>query len=404
MNAQIHVNLIAETEHEQDNLAKVLFHVQEMAKLPTVEAVAVMPDACPAGQAPGTIPVGVVAQTGNAIHPGMHSADVCCSMAFTNMGKVDPAAVLDAGSAATHFGPGGRQLTDQVAMPGWLLSKFSHNTFLRPLLFDAMAHFATQGDGNHFLYVGTLASTGDTVVVTHHGSRKPGAMLYKAGLEAANRHVRGLGLAQDIPKHNAWLDFNTPTGREYWDALQIIRLWTRESHFAIHDKIEAQFEADFTGDRFWNEHNFVFWRDGSFFHAKGATPSFGGFSPDDDGRTLIPLNCAEPILIAAHKDAPNGLGFAPHGAGRNFSRKQHMSTLAGKSADLVILDEVGGLDIRAFNGKPDLSELPSAYKSADTVRAQIEQFGLANIIDTIQPYGSIMAGEQYQPWRNKKKK
>ena len=36
-------------------------------------------------------------------------------------------------------------------------------------------HFGTQGDGNHFFFVGRIASTGETALVTHHGSRKPGA-------------------------------------------------------------------------------------------------------------------------------------------------------------------------------------------------------------------------------------
>ncbi|MDX0455519.1 hypothetical protein GOC72_18865 [Sinorhizobium medicae] len=46
MNIPTHLNLIAENDHERDNLAKVLFHVHELAKLPTVEAIAVMPYLC----------------------------------------------------------------------------------------------------------------------------------------------------------------------------------------------------------------------------------------------------------------------------------------------------------------------------------------------------------------------
>ncbi len=403
MNVPIHVNLIAETEHEKDNLAKVMGHMEELAKLPTVEALAVMPDACPAGHAPGTIPVGGVAKTGTAIHPGMHSADVCCSLAFTNLGRVDPRDVLDAAMGETHFGMGGRKPSNRVPVPEFLIHRFAANSFLAPLIEDAEAHFATQGDGNHFLYVGTLESTGDTCLVTHHGSRKPGAMLYKRGLEAANRYMKQIGMDKTVPKHNAWLDFGTTVGMEYWDALQIIRIWTMQSHYAIHHLITERLNIERVKDMFWNEHNFVFRRGGSFYHAKGATPSYDGFSNTDDGRTLIPMNCAEPILIAAHADAPNGLGFAPHGAGRNFSRKAHLETLSGRTPEQIITDEIGDLDFRSFNGKLDLSELPSAYKSAATVQQQIDHFGLAKITDRVLPYGSIMAGEQYQPWRHKKK-
>ena len=48
-------------------------------------------------------------------------------------------------------------------------------------------HFASQGDGNHFAYVGQLKSTGETALVTHHGSRAPGARLYDRGMKVANR-------------------------------------------------------------------------------------------------------------------------------------------------------------------------------------------------------------------------
>ena len=53
----------------------------ELMRTPKIIAGAVMPDACPAGPK-GTIPVGGIAVS-EAIHPGMHSADICCSMAIS---------------------------------------------------------------------------------------------------------------------------------------------------------------------------------------------------------------------------------------------------------------------------------------------------------------------------------
>lgn len=52
-----------------------------------------------------------------------------------------------------------------------------------------------------------------------------------------------------------------------------------------------------------------------------------------------------------------------------------------------------------------MSELPSAYKSAANVRAQIEHYGLAEVVDEVIPYGSIMAGDWQQnaPWRKKRR-
>ena len=82
------INIRAEEPGDAENVASVERHMVELMRVPTVVAGAVMPDACPAGAAPGTIPVGGVIAARNAIHPGMHSADICCSMAVTVFGDV----------------------------------------------------------------------------------------------------------------------------------------------------------------------------------------------------------------------------------------------------------------------------------------------------------------------------
>jgi tRNA-splicing ligase RtcB (3'-phosphate/5'-hydroxy nucleic acid ligase) len=395
------LNVRAEDKDDAENLVSVERHMRELMRVPTLVAGSVMPDACPAGSAPGTIPVGGIAAAKNAIHPGMHSADICCSMAVTIFGDIEPTPILDAGMKLSHFGGGGRPRGQQLRPPPEVLAGFESNPFLKPMASAAIEHFATQGDGNHFFYVGRLASSGQVALVTHHGSRKPGAMLYKAGMETAER-FRGV-LSPETPKHNAWIPADTPEGESYWQALQAIRSWTKANHYAIHDLI-----ADALGlerkDRFWNEHNFVFRKtDGLFYHAKGATPAWADFAADSSGLTLIPLNMAEPILIARGLDAEAALGFAPHGAGRNFSRTAYMRQQAGKTEEQIVAEQTAGIDARFFCGVPDVSELPGAYKSAASVRAQIAEFGLAEVVDTIEPIGSIMAGDwqRHAPWRRK---
>lgn len=393
-------NIELQNELEKANVAAVVASMREIMRTPVVQAGAIMPDACPAGPL-GTIPVGGVVSS-TAIHPGMHSADICCSMALTVLPGVDPAKLLDAVHSITHFGPGGRNGSDQVPMPRDLIEAFSGNSFLRQKHNLAATNFATQGDGNHFAYVGSMKSTGETVLVTHHGSRGPGAALYKDGMRVAER--TRIARSPETLKGNAWIEPDTDEGEAYWDALQILRAWTKASHFAIHDLAMAKIGAK-ASDRFWNEHNFVFRKsDGLFYHAKGATPAFKGWATDATDLTIIPLNMAQPILIVRGSDAANGLGFSPHGAGRNFSRTQHKKMMGGRTDEEIFAEETRGLDARFFMGIPDISELPSAYKNADTVRAQISQYGLAEIVDEVIPYGSIMAGdwEKNAPWRVKK--
>jgi hypothetical protein len=156
--------------------------------------------------------------------------------------------------------------------------------------------------------------------------------------------------------------------------------------------------------RLSTEHNFVFRRaDGLFYHAKGATPAYENFSDDTNGLTLIPLNMAEPILITRGRDAANGLGFSPHGAGRNFSRSAYFGQNAGKSPADLLAEQAPGIDARYFSGVPDVSELPRAYKNAASMRRQINNFGLAEVVDLIDPIGNIMAGDWRRdaPWRRK---
>lgn len=77
-------NIKAETEEEKENVDMVIQTMEELMKTPTLVAGAVMPDACPTGGV-GQIPVGGVAVAKNAIHPAMHSADICCSVMMSNL-------------------------------------------------------------------------------------------------------------------------------------------------------------------------------------------------------------------------------------------------------------------------------------------------------------------------------
>ncbi len=397
------VNIKAENEMEETNVNTVINSMQTLMKTPTLVAGAIMPDACPTGPN-GTIPVGGVAVAKNAIHPGMHSADICCSVMLTDFGKTDPKAILDSAHANTHFGPGGRDRDAQFHFPKELLEAFENNTFLndKPMIQIARAHLGTQGDGNHFLFVGTSKKTGNTMLVTHHGSRGAGAKLYKKGMYIAERFRKEL--SPDTLKQNAWIPFDTEEGQSYWDALQVIRQWTKSNHKVIHNAVADSLDIDIE-NRYWNEHNFVF-KDGDlFYHAKGATPLDAKFMPDITGPRLIPLNMAEPVLIVEGKTTETNLGFAPHGAGRNVSRTQHRRSKTG-SIMQIFKEETRGLDVRFFSKEIDITELPSAYKNAKTVRVQMEEYGLGNVIDEVLPYGCIMAGDWQKnaPWRVKRDK
>lgn len=416
---------------DEANIAAVRRSMGELLRVPVIESGAVMPDACPAGMATATIPVGGAIAVKNAILPAAHSADICCSMhaSFFRCGE-STGRMMDDLLASTRFGFGGRKEEDRVDHPVLHETVWS-NPFLRGLEEHAAKHIADQGDGNHFAYLGKIRVTpaflralGEAghdgiaralrdaggedfgVLVTHHGSRGLGAQVFARGHKAAMRETGKI--ADGIPDAAAWLDATTPEGQDYWDALQYVSLWTKANHESIHARF-LQRSGALPVTAFGNEHNFVWKRGDTYLHGKGATPAW----KDGSGRPLlglIPLNMAAPVLVTLGRDNADFLSFAPHGAGRNQSRTATMREFRKSSGgteenavDRAVAAATRGLDIRWYYGKPDLSESPIGYKPAAQVRAQIEQFGLADIAAEITPLGCIMAGDSGPPpWMRRK--
>lgn len=241
-------------------------------------------------------------------------------------------------------------------------------------------------------------------MVTHHGSRGFGANLFRVGMKVAERFRREISPETD--KTNAWIPYDTEEGKRYWEALQIVRDWTKLNHETLHKATTSKVKSEPT-QRFWNEHNFIFKDEEDFYHAKGATPLDDRFVPDSEaGLRLIPLNMSEPVLIVKGETTANNLGFAPHGAGRNISRTQHRKNNNDRTIEEIFNEETEGLDIRFFSGQIDITELPSAYKSAKAVQEQMQTFGLGTVVDRVLPYGCIMAGdwERDAPWKKRRRK
>jgi len=416
---------------DEENIGAVRKSMSQLMRVPVVEAGAMMPDSCPAGSAEATIPVGGAIAVKNAIIPSAHSADICCSM-YATVFKSDHTVeiLLDALMDSTRFGAGGRPPGEHVPDPV-VDEDVWENKFLSGLQKYAAMHIADQGDGNHFAYLGKMSATSgmisrlhqaghgdiasslDTgspadylVLVTHHGSRGLGAHVYTRGQKAAVRETARI--AEGIPPAAAWLDYDSEIGREYWEALQYVARWTKANHRAIHRRFLERAGAPGITE-FGNEHNFVWKRGDYFLHGKGATPAWN----DDQDRPLlglIPLNMAAPILVTLGRNNEKYLSFAPHGAGRNLSRTALKRTWLGKDGfndqekiQSIVDEHTAGLDIRWYGGKADLSESPVAYKSATQVKAQIEAFGLADVVAEISPLGCIMAGDSGpQPWQREK--
>ena len=421
--------IAATCEEDEVNIGNVRRLMDQLLRMPRITRGALMPDACPAGNAPAAIPVGGAIAVENAIMPSAHSADICCSMhaTFFRCG-IALSEMLDDLVASTRFGFGGRKPDDLVHHPV-VDEEVWGNRFLSGLDQHARIHIADQGDGNHFAFIGKVEFSGTAIaqleagghsalaaalraasvdgerfeslaLVTHHGSRGLGAQVYKRGQNAAIKHT--MKIAEAIPKAAVWLDYDTPEGEAYWEALQYVARWTKANHESIHARfLERTGTSEIAS--FGNEHNFVWKRGDIFMHGKGATPAWrdGGGSPL---LGLIPLNMAAPILITLGADNEDYLSFCPHGAGRNRSRRATLRQFPDpQDARAALAESTRGIEARWFFGKPDLSESPLGYKPADQVRAQIAEFGLADVIAEIAPLGSLMAGDSGTPaWIRRK--
>ena len=409
---------------EEKNVGNVRKQMHALLRTPILSAGVILPDACPVSPQEAEIPVGAAVVAESAIIPSAHSSDICCSMWATFYEKRSSvASELDDLTAVTNFGPIPRACGDAVHDPV-MDEDVWENPFLKGLENRARMHMADQGDGNHFAYIGEMEVTPEflallrltghaelaenlapsvskslRVLVTHHGSRSIGAHLYRRGQIAAEKHTAKV--AEGIPKASAWLDANSDTGNDYWDALQYISRWTKANHRAIHRRFLEKIGGVALAE-LGNEHNFVWKRGDHFYHGKGATPAWR----DEMGRPklgLIPLNMAETILLVLGADNEEFLSFAPHGAGRNLSRTALMRKFPGeKDRERQLAESTEGIDVRWFSKLPDLSETPVAYKNAAEVKRQIADFGLAEVIAEIRPLGCIMAGHIDQPWRSRK--
>lgn len=416
---------------EMANMELALARMEELTRSPVVRKAALMPDACPSGSEWGSAPVGGVVVASNAVIPAAHSADINCGMSATFFeSSHDAGSLMRSLRSCTVFGPFPAQRGREYRSPV-LLEPVWSNQFLRGLEEDALRYLGTQGDGNHFAYLGRMKVSHGMVkklgtighdalassllpysgrelwaLVTHHGSRNFGAKVYRRGLDAA---VRQTGrVAKGIPRTAAWLDLDSPEGRDYWAALEYVSRWTAENHSVIHAKFMGAVGAVPVAN-VSNHHNAVWRRDDGVYHGKGATPAWRVGGVPQLG--IIPLNMGREILLVEGLDNVDFLSFAPHGAGRNRSRKatkEPFVDLASGQLDMVrvvdsIREQVGDLELVWASGKPDISESPLGYKSASKAKEEIERHGLARIVSEIRPKGCMMAGDFGVEWRKRRR-
>jgi RNA-splicing ligase RtcB len=59
-------------------------------------------------------------------------------------------------------------------------------------------------------------------------------------MKVANRFRQEI--SPETLKENAWIPYDMEEGKAYWEALQLIRTWTKENHTSIHDAVLNKLE------------------------------------------------------------------------------------------------------------------------------------------------------------------
>lgn len=332
------------------------------------------------------LPIGGVLAVRNAVIPFAVGMDIACRMKmsvfdishselFSDMDRFKTAI-----RSGTLFGTGAAFRGSERMNHSVMDEDWSFSGFVSAQKDRAWGQLGTSGSGNHFAEFGVLeVKSGDLglgegkylAFLTHSGSRGVGAEIAKHYSSVAKRKHPGL---PDELSALAWLDLDTEEGQEYWQAMNLMGLFSSANHQIIHRKIASLLGAEVIAD-VENHHNFA-WieeHDGEqlVVHRKGATPADTGILG------VIPGSMTAPGYIVKGKGCGESLNSASHGAGRKMSRTAALKAFtkrnledALKAAGVVLMS--GGLD-----------EVPMAYKDIDAVMA--EQADLVDIVARFDP-------------------
>lgn len=354
---------------------KSIEQMRNACSLPVSVRGALMPDA----HVGYGLPIGGVLATRGAVIPYAVGVDIACRMKMTVLDlppsilDTDPARLKRAIETETRFGVGvefKQRRSHSVMDHDWTISPVTKEHKDK-----AWGQLGTSGSGNHFVEFGVLEVL-DTraglaqgvylALLSHSGSRGTGALVCDHYSKLAR------SMHPDLPselQHLAWLPLDSPVGREYWQAMQLMGLYAAANHALIHRHIAQHLGVPVLLD-IENHHNFA-WKETHHgeelvVHRKGATPASEG------ALGIIPGSMAAPAYVVRGKGNPDSLQSAAHGAGRIMSRAQAKKTFRWRDAEALLAKN------RVTIMAAGLDELPMVYKNIDEVMA-----AQADLVETL---------------------
>ncbi len=373
--------------------------IRNACRLPVARAAALMPDA----HSGYGLPIGGVLGCENAIIPYGVGVDIACRMKMTitdlsveTLHENDSAKCSEFDNAlhkGTLFGTGKkfkRPHEHEVLDEDWTVTAIT-----REMKDRAVGQLGTSGSGNHFVEWGVVTLPQDDLgleagkyvaLLSHSGSRGPGAMTCKRYTDIARQQAPSKIKDDPQLRHLCWLDMDSQEGQEYWLAMNLMGRFASANHEVIHRRVTKLAGAQALAT-IENHHNFA-WKEEHngqemYVHRKGATPAGVG----DLG--VIPGNMADSCFVVRGKGNPGSLNSASHGAGRCMSRtkaKQNFNWGEWK-------DHLKHKNVRLLAG--GLDEVPGAYKNIHDVMAA--QTDLVEVVAEFMPRIVMMCGDGSRP-------
>lgn len=231
----------------------------------------------------------------------------------------------------------------------------------------------TIGGGNHFCEVQTLQSpqagcpldAGLTYLLVHSGSR-------------------GLGTATltSLPGSlGGGLDPDSAAAQSYIAAHDQAVRWAALNRQIIAERAAEALRADL---RLITDvpHNILAQSPEGWLHHKGAA----ALSAVTGALVPVAGSRATPSYLVRGLHPPAALGALAHGAGRRYDRASMHGRVRGKRSDLAAMTRTAlGGHIICEDRAMLIEEAPEAYKSADSVVADLEVTGVAQRCATLIP-------------------
>ncbi len=355
------VNKIAWTLPESEVEVSALRQIYNVAALPEIKRMVVLPDV----HTGYDLPIGCAVLVAGRISPSFVGYDIGCGMLHQNIGPNIASLAEEAGRRAVYahildsipVGLGGKFPRPQ-ACPEFVSASGNKN-LTRLVSGIAPLQLGTLGAGNHFIEIG-LNERGEYGITIHSGSRNAG--------HAIASHYMSLGRMFDLSSQN---------GRHYAQDMHWALEYALENRKRMLDAVlrvifgEAvpPFAAPFINE---NHNHAVILKRGEVLHRKGATPA-------DKGQLgIIPINQRDGAYITRGLGNETFLCSASHGAGRTMSRAAARKSITPDH----LAGQMRGIVCRTDKNVCD--EGPDAYKNADTVIARQNGI-LVEVVDHFRP-------------------